>query len=94
MVLDNENYLAALEAYIKKQVFTVKFETGKMAANVLQNAQVEYTDLARELRSEFLIPSPSEMESISRMMTALIPRMREFDKGFRHSGDREYLRKH
>lgn len=94
MVIDNENYLAALEAYIKKQVFTVKFETSKISQQVLRNAQIEYGDLCDQLREEFQQPSVSEMESISRMMTSLIPRVREFDNGFKHEGDRQYLRNH
>jgi len=35
MVVDNEVYLAALEAYIKKQIFTIKFDTGGISGNIL-----------------------------------------------------------
>lgn len=94
LLIDNENYLAALEAYIKKQVFTVKFDTGKITQNVLQNAQQEYAWLAKQLESEFTVPSTSEMESITRMINTMIPKVREFDDGFESLGDREYLRKH
>lgn len=99
LLIDNETYLAALEAYIKKQVFTVlfdtgKFGTGKQAGAALQNAKQEYAMLSAELQSEFQTPSVSEMEAISRSLTAMIPRMRDFDKGFRYLGNREYLRKH
>ena len=94
LLIDNENYLAALEAYIKKNIFTIKFDTGKIQAGVLQNAQQEYAWLAKQLEVEFVTPSPSEMEAISRSLTHLIPRVREFDNGFKHLGDREYLRKH
>ena len=99
MLIDNENYIAALEAYIKKQVFTVlfdtgKFGTGKNAMQVLQNAKQDYAMLAGELLEEFNIPSLSEMESISRSLTAMIPRMRQFDDGFTALGNREYLRRH
>ena len=94
LLIDNENYLAALEAYIKKQVFTVKFDQGKISASVLQNAQAEYSWLAGQLQSELTIPSMAEMQSITNLVTALIPRMREFDKGFRDLGAREYIRKH
>ncbi len=93
-LIDNEVYLACLEAYIKKQVFTIKFDQGKLAAGVLQNAQTEYAWLAGQLNSEFMIPSVSEMQSITNAITALIPRMSEFYKGFRELGDREYLRNH
>jgi hypothetical protein len=94
LLIDNENYLAALEAYIKKQVFTVKYDTGKISAGVLQNAQKEYAWAAGCLDAEFVIPSQSEMESITRNINTLIPKVREFDNGFKNLGDREYLRRH
>lgn len=93
LLIDNENYLAALEAYIKKQVFVVKFDQGKIAAGVLENAKQEYAWLAGQLNSEFTIPNYSEMQSITNAVTSLIPRMSEFYYSFRHLGDREYLRK-
>ena len=94
MIVDNENFLAALEAYIKKQVFTIKFDTGKISAGVLQNAQTEYAWAAGELDSEFTVPSQSELEALTRSINTLIPRIREFDNGFRNLGNREYLRRH
>lgn len=94
MPIDNENYLACLEAYIKKQVFTIKYDQGKIAAGVLQNAQTEYSWLAGQLASEFQIPSYSEMESIGRYITSILSSVKSFDRGFKHLGDREYIRKH
>ena len=94
LLIDNENYLACLEAYIKKQVFTIKFDQGKIAAGVLQNIQQEYSWLAGQLQSEFQLPSYSEMQSITNYVTSILPSMRSFDRGFRHLGDREYIKKH
>lgn len=94
LLIDNEVYLAALEAYIKKQVFTVLFDTGKLSAGILQNAKQEYAFLAGQLQNEMVMPSVSEMESISRMMNTMIPNMTSFDHGFRNLGNREYLIKH
>ena len=94
LLIDNENYLDALEAYIKKQVFTVKFDTGKISAGVLQNAQRDYAWAAGQLHAEFTIPSVSEMESLTRMFNTLIPRVREFDNGFVSLGDREWIKRH
>ena len=94
LLIDNSVYLRALEAYIKKQVFTILFDTGKIQAAVLQNAQQEYAWAAGQLNSEFSIPSTSEMESIMRSWTTLIQRVTDFDRGFKRLGDREYLRKH
>lgn len=93
-LIDNEVYLGALEAYIKKQVFTVKFDTGKISAGVLQNAQTDYAALSKELQVEFTTPSVSEAEAMSRQYQTLILNMRSFDRGFKDLGNREYLINH
>lgn len=94
LLVENEVFLDALEQYIKLKVFTVKFETGKISAAVLQNAQTEYSIAAKLLKIEQTTPSVSEMESISRLFMTLIPQVRHFDNGFKDLGNREYLRKH
>ena len=93
MLIDNEVYLAALKAYIKQEVFTIKFDMGNLQLGILQNAQREYCWAAGKLGSEFTIPSVSEMESIMASFNTMIPKMREFDNGFRSLNQREYLRK-
>lgn len=94
LLIDNETYLNALEAYIKVKVFTVKFDIGKIQAGVLSNAQTEYAWASHLLQSEMTTPSMSEMESMTRYLNTLIKPVREFDKGFKSLGDREYLRRH
>lgn len=94
LLINNENYLAALEAFIKVQIFTIKFDTGKINANVLQNAQQEYAFRAAELMDEFTIPSVSEMETLSRAYNTLLTDVKSFDKSFSEYGSREYLRRH
>lgn len=94
LLVDNEIYIAALEAYIKKQVFTIKFDQGKVTGPVLQNAKQDYALLAGQLNSEFTIPSISEMQSISNMLTHMVPRMNEFYKGFKTLGAKEIIFTH
>ena len=94
LLLQNESYLDALEAYISMKTLRNKFRQGKIAAAVYQDAQQEYAVAARELVTEMTTPSLSEMQSISNYMTSLIPRTMEFDKAFRDLGDREYIRRH
>lgn len=89
---DNPIFLKTLELYIKKEWFTVLFDMGKITPAVLQNTQQEYYAKAGQLNNEFVIPSVSEMESITRMWNTLIPRVRDFDNGFKHMGNREYLK--
>ena len=64
LLIDNPVFLKALEAYIKKEEFTILFDIGKITPAVLQNTQQQYAWLAGQLQSEFTIPSISEMESI------------------------------
>lgn len=93
MVIDEENYLAALRAYIKQEIFQIKFDIGEISAQVLQQAQTEYCWASGRLNTKYTIPSISEMESIMSNFNAMIPKMREFDNGFRSLNQREYLRK-
>lgn len=94
LLVDNETYLNALEAYIKVKVFTVLYDIGKIQAGVLSNAQTEYAWASRQVMMEFTMPSVSEMESISRYLNTMIKPVTLFDQGFKHMGDREYLRRH
>lgn len=94
LLIDNETYLNALEAYIKVKVFTVKYDTGKIQAGVLSNAQSDYAWAARQVQQEFILPSVSEMESLTRYLNTMIKPVTSFDQGFKHMGDREYRRRY
>lgn len=94
LLIDNGIYLKTLELYIKKELFLVLFETGKVSSAVIQNVQQDYAWRAGQLQKEFTTPSLSEMESIARMWTAMIPRVTSFDNGFRDNANREYIRQH
>ena len=94
LLIDNENYLDALEAYIAMKVLRNKFRQGKVPAAVYQDAQQEYGFAAASLQVEFNTPSVSEMQSITNMFNSLIPRVSEFYNGFQNLGDREYIRRH
>lgn len=94
LLIDNETYLNALEAYIKVKVFTVKYDTGKIQAGVLSNAQADYSWASHLLQSEMTLPSVSEMESLTRYLNTMIKPTTSFDKGFKDLGGREYIRRH
>lgn len=93
-IVYNEMFIEALVAYIKVKVFTLKFDRGEIAGNVLQNAKQDYAWASGQLAAEFTIPSVSEAEALSRMSRHLIPKTREFDSGFKNAGNREYLKNH
>ena len=92
LLIDNPVFLKTLEAYIKREAFTILFDMGKIAPAVLQNTQQQYAWLAGQLQSEFTIPSISEMESIKRSWCTLIQRTSSFNDGFRNNGNQEYLK--
>lgn len=92
LLIDNSIFLKALELYIKKEVFTILFDMGKIQGPVLQNIQQQYAWLAGQLNSEFTIPSISEMESIKRSWCTLIQRNTSFNDGFRNNGNQEYIK--
>ena len=94
MLVENEAYLAALEEYIKKEVYEKKFEQGKLPQGVVEKVEQRYAWLAAQLNSEFMIPSYSEMEALTRLITSHIKSPILFDRGFKHLGDREYIRRH
>jgi hypothetical protein len=94
MLIDNEVYLDALEAYITLKFYTAQFRSGKLAAPIFQEIQQAYAIAAKSLETEFSTPSYSEAESMTRYFNSLIPRVREFDKSFKYLGDRQYIRKH
>lgn len=94
LLSDNPVFLRALELFIKEAYFTILFDMGKITPAVLQNTQQQYAWAAGQLEEEYTIPSLSEMESLKNSWCNLIQRTTEFDDGFSHNGDREYIRNH
>lgn len=92
LLIDNPTYLKALELYIKKEVFTILYDQGKIQAGVMQNTQQDYAWKVGQLQSEMTIPSESEMESLCRSWCTLVQRTTDFDNGWRNLGNREYNR--
>lgn len=94
LISDNPVFLRALEAFIKESYFTILFDMNKISNTVLQNTQQQYAWAAGQLEEEYTIPSLSEMESLKNSWCTLLQRTTEFDNGFAHNGDREYIRNH
>lgn len=88
---DNPSFLRALEAYVKKQQFTILFDLGKLQPAILQNAQQEYAFYVGQCQTDMIMPSIDQMESLTNLWTALITRANEHSKGFVNLGSKEYL---
>lgn len=94
LLIDNSVFIEALKEYIKKEYFSILFDLGKINQAVLQHTEQRYAWLAGQLRSEFTIPSVSEMESIKNMWTRPIQNNNEFYTGFKNLGNQEPLKMH
>ena len=91
LLIDNANFLKALELYIKKEKFSDLYDEGKIREGVMIKAERDYAWAVAQCEKEFIMPSISELQSITNMWNTLIPRVREFDNGFTKLGNRQYI---
>lgn len=91
LLIDNANFLKALELYIKKEKFSDLYDEGKIRNGIMGKAETDYAWAVAQCEKEFVMPSISELQSITNMWNTLIPRVTEFDNGFTELGNREYL---
>lgn len=91
LLIDNVNFLKALELYIKKEKFSDLYDEGKIREGVMIKAERDYAWAVAQCEKEFVMPSISELQSITNMWNTLIPRVREFDSGFTKLGNRQYI---
>ena len=91
LLIDNANFLKALELYIKKEKFSDLYDEGKIRDGIMGKAETDYAWAVAQCEKEFVMPSISELQSITNMWHTLIPRVTEFDNGFTELGNREYL---
>lgn len=87
MIPDMPLFQKALELYIKSNVFSIKFDLGKINQNVLQHTEQEYCWAVSQLTTQMNTPSIAEMENITNMFNQLIPGTHEYRDGFVHLGD-------
>lgn len=94
LIPDHPVFLKALELYIKNEWFTILFDMGKINQQVMQNTQQQYAFQVAQCNTMFITPSVAEMQTITNMLNQMIPRQREFEKGFKTLGVKENLRTH
>lgn len=92
LIPDNESFKRALELYIKKKVFTMLFDQGKLSPQIMSNTQQEYAWAVGQAQTSLIKPSIDEMEAITNMWNTLIPRVREHKRGFVNTGTKESLK--
>ena len=91
LLIDNANFLKALELYIKKEKFSDLYDEGKIRDGIMGKAETDYAWAVAQCEKEFIMPSLSELQSITNMWNTLIPKVSEFNNGFIELGNKEYL---
>ena len=86
LIPDHPIFLKALELYIKKEWFTILFDLGKINNQVLQNTQQEYAFKVAQCTNMFIIPSVSEMQTITNLLNRMLLDDNQFNRGFKELG--------
>lgn len=93
LIPDNNSYSRALEAYIKREWFTILFDQGKLNGQVLARVDQEYSFYVGQAQSEIIMPTIDQMEAISNMWNTLLSRD-EHRHGFLDSGTQSHIINH
>lgn len=89
LIPDNSPFIRALELYIKKQVFTILFDQGKLAQPILQNVQQEYSWAVGQAQSDMVSLTIDQMQALTNSLNTLLPRVNEHSKAFINNGSME-----
>ena len=94
MIPDNSSFTRAVQAYIKKEWFTILFDEAKISQQAFQQAQQDYAWAVGDCRSEFNRLTIDKAESLFNSWRTLIIRDSEHRRGFKNNGSKEYIRRH
>lgn len=82
LIPDNSKFTRALQAYIKKEWFTILFDQGKLQPVILDNTQREYAWAVGACETEFIKITLDKAESFYNSWRTMLPRTTEHSKGF------------
>lgn len=94
MIPDNSSFTRAIQAYIKKEWFTILFDQTKISQQAFQQAQQDYAWAVGDCRSEFNRLTIDKAESLFNSWRTLIIRDTEHRRGFKNNGSKEYIKTH
>lgn len=91
---DNASLLRGLEAYIKLQWFTIKFDAGEISQAVMERADKEYCWAAGDAQNELSRLDLDHAETLFNSFKTLLPRNNEHWKAFFDNGAKEHWKRH
>lgn len=92
LIPDSSSFVKALELYIKKEHFTILFDTGKITPQVYNNTCQQYAWAVGQAQSELVKPTIDQMQAITNSWNTLIPRVTSHSTGFVTDGTMEKLK--
>lgn len=92
LIPDNSKFTRALQAYIKKEWFTILFDLGKIQPPIYQNVQQEYAWAVGACESEFQKMSLDKAESFYNSWSTLIPRRNQHQRFYTYNGGKQNLK--
>lgn len=93
MIPDDAVTIRAIEAYVKRQWFTILFDLSRLPAQSLNNAQQEYAWAVGQCQSRQHMMSLDKAQSLTNSLRTLIQRSHEHSDQFDSLGARETIKK-
>lgn len=94
MLPDNSNFMRALQAYIKKEYFTVLYDMQIIQPQVLQQAQQDYAWAVGSCETDMNRITLSKAESLLNATVGMLNRSNEFNTAFESNGDPLIMKRH
>ena len=92
LVLDNEVLLRCVESYIKWKWFDILNDMEMISDRKLGKAESDYCFNVAQADANLKLPSADEMETLTNMMTQILPSTTEFQRRFEFLGAQERMR--
>jgi hypothetical protein len=94
LVLDNAILLRCIQSYIKWKWFDIMNDIDMVSSQKLSKAEIDYCFNVAQADANLKLPSIDEMESLTNMITQILPSRTEFSRRFEFLGAQEYTRIH
>jgi|DEB0MinimDraft_12_1074336.scaffolds.fasta_scaffold02634_9 hypothetical protein len=94
LILDNAILLRCVQSYIKWKWFDIMNDMDMISNQKLSKAEIDYCFNVAQADANLKLPSIDEMESLTNMITQILPSRTEFKRRFEFLGAQEYTRIH
>jgi len=94
LILDNAILLRCVQSYIKWKWFDIMNDMDMISDRKLNKAEMDYMFNVAQADINLKLPSTDEMESLTNMITQILPSRTEFRRRFEFLGAQEFQRIH